>query len=87
VVLLNTIASHTEINSSYEYIKYKENFVTLQSIGIIIKSKETGVVADTCRYSSGSNSATTTVLNLGINFPLEYPQVSATTLVSLYDPY
>ena len=44
--------------------KYKENFVILQAIGIIlIKSKETKVVAYTCRYSSGPlipNSATAT---------------------------
>jgi len=34
--------------------KYKEKKVILQSIGIIvIKSKETGVVAYICRYSSG----------------------------------
>ena len=34
--------------------KFKEKFVILQDIGIIkIKSKETRVVAYTCRYSSG----------------------------------
>jgi len=34
--------------------KYKEKFVILQSIGIIvIKSKETKVITYTCRYSSG----------------------------------
>ena len=42
----------------------EEKFGILQSIGIIlIKSKETRVVADTCRYSSGHlipNSATAT---------------------------
>ena len=38
---------------SYEH-KYKEKFVILQPIAIIkIKSKETNVVAGTCRYSSG----------------------------------
>ena len=41
---------------------YKEKFVILQAIGIIeLKSKETRVVAYTCRYSSGPlipNSAT-----------------------------
>jgi len=44
--------------------KYKEKLIILQSIGIIeIKSKETRVVAYTCRYSSGPlilNSATAT---------------------------
>ena len=43
---------------------YKEKFVILQAIGIIeLKSKETRVVAYTCRYSSGPlipNSATQT---------------------------
>ena len=46
----------------------------------IIKSKETRVVAHSCRYSSGPlipNSATATVLNIRINCncPLEYLQV------------
>jgi len=49
--------------SLYTY-KYKEKFVILQAIGNIqIKSKETRVVAYTCRYSSGPlmpNSATAT---------------------------
>ena len=36
------------------YNTYKEKLVILQSTGIIvIKSKETRVVAYTCRYSSG----------------------------------
>ena len=43
------------------------------------------MVAYTCRYSSGPlipNSATTTAWNIGINCPLEYLQVLATTFVS-----
>jgi len=42
------------ISQKKQINKYKEKLVILQSIGIIvIKSKETGVVIYTCRYSSG----------------------------------
>ena len=67
--------------------KCEKKLVILQSIGIIvIKSKETRVITYTCRYSSGPlipNSATVTDWNIGINRPLEYLQVYATTIVSL----
>jgi len=46
------------------------------------KSQETFVVTYTCRHSSGPNySATAADWNTGMNCPLEYLQVSATTLV------
>ena len=52
----------------------------------INKKLEARVVAYTNRYSSGPlipNLPTAAVLNLGINCPIEYVQVSATILVSL----
>ena len=59
----------------------KEKNVILQSIGIIHcinKSEETGVVAYTCRYSSGKLIPifqSVAVAELGIKGPLEYLQV------------
>ena len=68
--------------------KHREKIVILQAIGIIqIKSKETRVVADTCRYSSRQLIPifqTVTVAELGIKGSLEYLQVSTTTLVPLF---
>ena len=58
--------------------KYKENFVILQSGIIVLKSKETRVVAYTCRYSSGlliPIFQSVAVAELGIKGPLEYMQV------------
>ena len=59
--------------------KYKEKFVILQAIWIIkINSKETRVVAYTCRYSSGQLIPifqSVAVAELGIKGPLEYLQV------------
>jgi len=50
----------------------------------INESKETRVVAYTCRYSSGQLIPIfQSVAVVGIKGPLEYLQVSATTLVSL----
>jgi len=43
-----------------------------------MKSKETRVVAYTCKYSSGPlipNLATATDWNIGTDYPLEYLQV------------
>ena len=50
------------------------------------KSKETSVIANTCRYSSRQLILifkTVAVADLRIKGPLEYLLVSATTLVSL----
>ena len=58
--------------------KYKEKFVILQSIEIIvIKSKETRVVTYTCRYASGHLIPITQSCQnkLGIKCSLEYLQV------------
>jgi len=52
-----------------------------------MKSKETGVVAYICRYSSEKLIPifqSVEVVELGIKGPLEYLQVLPTTLVSLF---
>ena len=67
---------------------FPQVLIILPPIGIVyIKSKETRMVSNTCRYSSGPlilNSVTATIWNIGINCPIDnYLQVSTITLVSL----
>ena len=49
---MNAILRHVNSFLHNKFYKYKEKFVILQSIGIIvIKSKETRRVICTCRYT------------------------------------
>ena len=51
----NGLASKGFFSMDFNVDKYREKFVILQSIGIIvIKSKKTRVITYTCRYSSGN---------------------------------
>ena len=66
--------------------KHKENFVILQSIGIIvIESSETRAVIYTCRHSSGQfNPEFSPLAELYVlKCPLEYLQVYMIAFVSL----
>ena len=74
---VNLLVDH--VSWLYWYWPFKYRVLILISYHpTLILNKETKVVADTCRYSSGP-----TVWNIGINWLLEFLQVSPTTLVSL----
>ena len=66
------------ISQTKQTNKYKEKRTILHSIGIIvIKSKETRVIINTCRYSSGHLIPIIQSCQdeLGIKCPLKYLQV------------